>query len=180
MNKAILVVTMWLVSMVMLVPVTARTQGGPFQSILNAIASLQAQIAGIEGPRAFYLTTTEHNGAQALTACAAGFHMASLWEIWDPSNLRYDTTRGFTMADAGSGPPGALGWVRTGRDAGTNFINVQNNCNAYTSSDPSHDGAQVELVSKFDSMSIFTISPWVLGGGGFNCSFALKVWCVED
>lgn len=47
-----------------------------------------------KGPRGFYLTTTTHTGDQALAACAAGFHMASLWEILDPSNLRYEPTPG--------------------------------------------------------------------------------------
>jgi hypothetical protein len=27
--------------------------------------------------------------------CAVGYHMASLWEIHEPSNLRYDTALGF-------------------------------------------------------------------------------------
>ena len=31
--------------------------------------------------------------------------MASMWEIHDPSDLRYDTDLGLTLADSGSGPP---------------------------------------------------------------------------
>ena len=55
--------------------------------------------------KSFYLTRVTHNASQALSACAEGYHMASLWEIHDPSNLRYDTELGFTTDDSGFGPP---------------------------------------------------------------------------
>ena len=55
--------------------------------------------------RSFYLTKTTHTGAQALAACAEGYHMASLWEILNPSNLRYDTELGVVVGDSGFGPP---------------------------------------------------------------------------
>jgi hypothetical protein len=65
--------------------------------------------------RKFYLTKTEFTGSQPLTACAKKFHMASMWEIFDVSTLRYDTENGFTLDDSGSGPPtNFFGWVRTG------------------------------------------------------------------
>jgi hypothetical protein len=60
-------------------------------------------------PGNFYLTKTTHNGGQALTACAAGYHMASIWEIHDPSSLRYSTVYGFTEDDSGLGPPHGSG-----------------------------------------------------------------------
>jgi hypothetical protein len=67
------------------------------------------------GPRKFYLTQTRHVGNEVLAVCAAGYHMASLWEIFDPSNLRYDTQLGFTLEDSGFGPPSFEGgWIRTG------------------------------------------------------------------
>ena len=40
--------------------------------------------------------------------------MASLGEIHDTSNLRYDTDLGLTLADSGFGPPIVFGWIRTG------------------------------------------------------------------
>jgi len=58
---------------------------------------------------------TTFDGAHALTACVLGFHMASLWEIFNVSVLEYDTSLGATMDDSGSGPPAdVLGWIRTG------------------------------------------------------------------
>ena len=83
--------------------------------------------------RSFYLTQTSHTGSQALTACAEDYHMASLWEILDPSNLRYNTELGHKKADSGSGPPVAYGFARTGREAlGGGPIGAIN-CHAWTS-----------------------------------------------
>lgn len=66
------------------------------------------------GGRKFYLTRDRYDGSHALSACADGYHMASLW-ILDPSNLSYDTNLGISLADAGFGPPVvAPGWIRTG------------------------------------------------------------------
>ena len=72
---------------------------------LNEHYSVSAQPTPPPFARGFYLTTSEHNGANALTACTRGFHMASLWEVFDPTNLAYDTTLGTTDQDSGSGPP---------------------------------------------------------------------------
>jgi hypothetical protein len=47
--------------------------------------------------RKFYITQDFFHATQALTACADGYHMASLWEIFDTTNLRYDTKLGFTF-----------------------------------------------------------------------------------
>jgi hypothetical protein len=69
--------------------------------------------------RTFYVTQTTHRGNQTLTACSSGYHMASLWEIFDMSNLRYDTQLGMTAEDSGFGPPTqTLGWIRTGVGSG--------------------------------------------------------------
>jgi len=59
--------------------------------------------------RKYYLTQTFHDGNEVLTACAVGYHMASLWEIQDPTSLRYDNILGFNRADSGSGPPSPTG-----------------------------------------------------------------------
>jgi hypothetical protein len=171
MNKTTFVTTMCLLSMVLLVPLTARSQGNPFESILNAIAQVQTQTASIEGPRAFYLTQTGHTGAQVLTACAAGFHMASLWEISDLSDLRYETTLGLTTADAGSGPPAnELGWIRTGRVA-----NGLTNCDAWTSSDLSDGATVVTLDASFSGTDV---GPWTALVQ--SCNLTNHVWCLED
>ena len=65
--------------------------------------------------REYLETTNKVTGKEALKACPAGFHMANMAEIVNPSALKYDTSRGYTAPDSGSGPPfGVEGWVRTG------------------------------------------------------------------
>jgi hypothetical protein len=100
-----------------LMPLVSRGQGGnPFNR---------------DTRRSFYITQTTHTGSQALTACAEGYHMASLWEIFDTSNLKYDTVLGLTQDDSGFGPPSQIGgWIRTGRFASTVGPAGAPNCDA--------------------------------------------------
>jgi hypothetical protein len=87
-----------------------------------AEASFQAQATG---QRQYYLSKNIARGHQPTTACATGYHMASLWEIADPSNLLYNTTLGRTRADSGLSPTtGDTGWVRTGfiADTSTQYV----------------------------------------------------------
>ncbi len=139
--------------------------------------------------RGFYITATDHVGSAALTACAAGYHMASLWEIVDVSNLRYDTALGATSADSGFGPPttNALprglfppGWIRTGYRAGSGqAMPGLSNCNAWTSADPNEGGSAVGLDRFWDgSFPVPTKFPWILGWN--SCDLDLGVWCVQD
>ena len=129
-------------------------------------------------PRRFYLTRESHPGNAALTACATGFHMASLWEIHDPSNLRYDTQLGETADDSGFGPPaGFPGWVRTGFGA-TGDVNTVANCEAWTSSSGANQGTAVSLPGLWDpTANTSPIAPW--RAVNFFCG-GLHVWCVED
>jgi hypothetical protein len=82
-------------------------------SLQSEISDLKAQVASTV-PRKYYMTRDRYDGAHALTACAAGYHMASLWEIHETSNLRYDTELGLTRGDSGCGPPNSFsGWSGT-------------------------------------------------------------------
>jgi hypothetical protein len=133
-------------------------------------------------PRAFYVTQTLHTGAEALSACAEGYHMASLWEIFDTSNVRYNTELGLTQGDSGSGPPSlVLGWIRTGNDAHEVGAPGFGNCNAWTSDTELDGGTVVFLPSPWflmEGASVSGISPWQPGAGG--CATARNVWCVQD
>ena len=134
------------------------------------------------GPRNFYLTQAFVKGDEPLTACAEGFHMASLWEIHDPSNLSYDTALGFTKADSGFGPPtgtDARGWVRTGFDATTDAVAGRGNCNAWTTgvSGGEMAGTAVSLSFSWADPAL-AVSPWtpLL----VACGSSSRVWCVQD
>jgi hypothetical protein len=146
----------------------------------SGISSLEAQVAALanKGPRKFYLTRTLHNGAQALSACAGGYHMASMWEILDPSNLRYDTDLGFTFADSGFGPPTSLGWIRTGSQASVASNIGSANCRAWTEAGGMDYGTIVGLNALWGLSDVTVVSPWVFGARG--CSDPIHVWCVQD
>jgi hypothetical protein len=140
-----------------------------------------------KGQRKFYLTETKHNGGQAKSACAEGYHMASIWEIHDPTNLRYNTELGFSTPDSGVGPPSGdifdddlalpAGWVRTGGGFSTGTIPGVN-CFAWT--DPAASGGTlVYLERRWDVANAHTaISPW--GSRVRPCNSNWHVWCVQN
>jgi hypothetical protein len=133
-----------------------------------------------KGPRKFYLTQDFVKGSQALNACAEGYHMASLWEIFDTSNLKYDTTLGTTQDDSGSGPPtGFGGWIRTGyASSGDSLITGRDNCFAWTSDSDADRGTAANLTFAWDSQQATRIDPW--DTSLHACLSLLKVWCVQD
>jgi hypothetical protein len=156
--------------------------GSVVVSMLGAETRIVGQGPG--HPRNFYITKTLHTGSQALSVCASGYHMASLWEIFDPSNLRYDTDLGLTRADSGSGPPSLPqtgGWIRTGYFADDGLpipFAGEANCQAWTSADSQHLGTSVLLVTRWASLPFSAINPWA--ARPFPCNTARRVWCVED
>jgi hypothetical protein len=163
--------TLLVAALAALLPLAGRGQG------TRLTAAPQPPMCG---QRKFYLTKTKHDGSEALTACAEGYHMASLWEIHDPSNLRYDTALGVTTPDSGSGPPNAVlseGWIRTGRfhegpEAG------QATCQEWTDGSSATRGTAVFLAPIWDDESTTRIAPWHALAG--TCSFPRGVWCVQD
>jgi len=149
------------------------------KAIQSGISDLEAQVASLanKGPRKFYLTKTFHNGAGALSACAAGYHMASLWEIHEPAILRYNTELGFTLADSGFGPPVHIpGWIRTGAESNIVF---STSCITWTSASQMDAGTVAALVEYGSIPDPATaISPW--RAQGLLCHIAVEVWCVQD
>lgn len=175
-------------------------QGDAGPQGIQGIQGIQGEVgpAGPEGPqgpqgpagagrRRFYLTTTRHDGSQAPTACAAGFHMASVWEIREPGVLDYESTLGATTADSGDGPPTApgigvappndfYGWVRSGYVAVGNSTGM--NCSAFTSNSPSFGGPVIGLYYEIGVNNSTAIAPWFWSF--YNCSQTYRVWCAED
>lgn len=161
---------------------TVRKQQQRFAAIAPAAALLAVLALGAIAPataqtKKYYLTPGEFLGGEALTACDPGFHMASFWELFSLTNLRYDTTRGFREADSGVGPPsGVEGWVRTGTfAAGVNTAGI-GNCMAWTSSDPI-SGTTVRLDAFFNNAA-GNASPWE--GITFSCATRHRVWCKQN
>jgi hypothetical protein len=141
-------------------------------------SEIEAAPATSTSMRQFYLTLTTTDGDEALTACAAGYHMASLWEIADPSNLKYNTALGRTKPDSGQGPPtNEHGWVRTGYEPDDSLTVGQGNCDAWTSDHDAKNGTMAVLWSNWTD-DTEEIGVWTTGI--FRCDLGLSVWCIED
>ena len=146
-----------------------------------------ASAASPEAPRAvssttmrqFYLTPdAAYTGATALTACDPGYHMASLWEILDPSSLKYNTDKGYTDDDSGQGAPlGPAGWIRTGGSSTSSSTAGYASCHAWTRGDSGDHGSVVWLSGPWTGDPI-DIHVW--DAGVATCDAAYWVWCVED
>lgn len=124
----------------------------------------------VRGIRRFYLTTQFFTGANANSACLAGFHMASFWELHF-SPLEYAPSPiGRSNPGSGTGPPNDPGWIKPGVD--NNGIT----CSGWTSN--SGTGKLAALVEPVSSGSATAVAPWVAISGA--CSGASSVWCIED
>jgi hypothetical protein len=128
-------------------------------------------------PLQYYLTTDLYHGDQVLSACALGFHMASLWELLDTSNLRYNTTRGFTRTDSGYGPPATGGWIRTGYASDSTGSPGTSNCHAWTSGSESDVGSYVFLPGIWEADNE-DLMGWAVATA--ICSTQIRVWCIGD
>jgi hypothetical protein len=141
--------------------------------------------------RMFYLSKETVQGSQALTACASGYHMASRFEILDVTVLEYDSGKGLTTDDAGSGPPskaagyespGAVGWVRTGgpsqfTDPGGLPGSARTNCATWSTSSPEARGTVAYLSDEFTRQNA---AAGVWNGGAQACDVPSHVWCVQN
>lgn len=149
----------------------------------NAIAYTgKTSLTQSSGMRGFYLTdSSDYYGSIAKTACATGYHMASLWEIADPSNLKYNTSLGYEQTDSGEGPPAdeawVFGWVRTGYVADVSTTVGRANCSNWTSHGFSTWGTTAALPSQWTS-GLQDIGVWQLDYD--ECDDWNRVWCVED
>jgi hypothetical protein len=146
------------------------------RSEVQVIEALSSDANG----KLYYLTDFSVNGSQALTACTAGYHMASLWELYDLSNLRYNSSHpdAYVKADSGQGPPSLwYGWVRTGYNSSVSNVAGQGNCANWTSTTPSENGTIMRLTNNWavspGGIGSWEPDPWTCGG-------TAPIWCIED
>ena len=138
----------------------------------------------------YYLTTTVFTGGDAITACDPGFHMASLSEIQDPSNLQYAPRRTPAYDSPYDSPafdqasdqfPDHTGWVRTEVDALTGLVY---NCDVWSSSSDQQSGITMTRRSLWGERgrSLYESDPaaWWQSTRTASCSQPEFVWCVED
>ena len=165
-----------------------------YTKILNTVAFAGPQgpqgLQGLQGPqgdpgsaglvtqRRFYLTNNTFSGSQPISACYDGFHFASAWEMAEMGALAYDKSLGYSIADSGEGPPaGVSGWVRTGGIASTSGSIGTINCNAWTSSNSSHQGTLLSLWTDWTAQS--ALIPY-RGVGNSPCNSQNRAWCIEN
>jgi hypothetical protein len=139
--------------------------------------------------RMFYLSKTTVQGNAPLSTCSSGYHMASLWEIYNVSELKYDTMLGFTQDDSGNGPPAGAGvnvsgWVRTGNWASSVGPAGASNCTNWKSNSSHDTGSAVYLNPQWSQPTAWqNIVIWSWMGTqttGWSCSEKQRVWCVQD
>lgn len=133
----------------------------------------------------YYLTKDPVSANEAKEACDNGFHMASLWEILDPTTLQYDQDTGRAYHrpysdDQGSGPPSEeFGWVRTGKESTASDDQSGNaNCANWSSTDHNDYGSVVALLNVWDYLHFS--APWWLSSSAFCDASSIRVWCVQD
>jgi len=128
------------------------------------------------GARRYFLSTVSRPGDLVLSGCGASFHMASLYELLDPSGLEYDVRRGHTTADSGKGPPASVaGWIRGGAASSATL-----NCVNWTSNLGTRTGLRATLLPAASLGGAATrVSPWQVGSSG-TCDVPARIWCVED
>jgi hypothetical protein len=144
----------------------------------QAVDASSPSAATYAGMRKYYLTTSAHGGAGPTAACASGYHMASLWEILDTTQLEYNTSLGFTMGDTGSGPPTYVyGWIRTGYFSSTSSTPGQGNCACWTNG-MTGSGTIAQLPSSWSSTYV-DLHVWDVATDGCGTTVH-HVWCVEN
>ncbi len=128
-----------------------------------------------EGMRQFYLSVGWFSAIGAPDGCVPGYHFASLWEIADPSNLKYNTYYGRDKDDSGGGPPsGYYARVRTGYSSNNSSTPGYANCNAWTST--TGHGTRAALLPSWSSSPDIGVWNVTLD----NCSATATIWCIED
>ena len=195
MKRLLLVILMVLVTLVGVVGVSSaadtaiQTVITQLQTIQNEVQALQATSnAGVQvKPKEYYLTSGQFSGDQAIAACSTGFHMASIFEILDTSNLQY-VKRSTTVCDSlvddqGDGlPTKEFGWVRTGYDS-TSYMDVVSpelssvNCNSWTSQSSNAWGTVARL---YDNDTAVQLNSEYTLVNSRQCNQSYPVWCVEN
>jgi hypothetical protein len=133
-----------------------------------------------DGRKRFYLTPSPgYDGADAATACDAGFHTASLWEMIDPSALQYDfALRGHVIDPGSQGPPVlSAGWVRTSAPSSGSGPAGDADCVGWTSAS-NLDRGTTSYFNRDWTLAALATSPWV--HITVPCNGITRVWCVED
>lgn len=181
-----MVVAIVVIGLVLFLPVS-QLSGRDESAAGTARAEAAQAVAATGALRYYYLTKySAYDGSEAATACAAGYHFASLWELLDPSNLRYNTAHPDAYVqpswDQGSGPPVGYGdlaigaWIRTGYASDVGTTPGHANCAAWSSNASGDFGTLISLQQDWS----LTPQMVVWNAGAYPCIASNHVWCIED
>jgi hypothetical protein len=145
---------------------------GPSQAAAEEPAAPSAPYASL---RQYYLTTSPSSATGAMTACASGYHLASLWEILDTSILDYNNNLGYNQGDSGSGPPTYLGWIQTGHIHSGSAIPGMASCEYWSSNSSGLYGTLAQLPVNWIGTYLHLWDSQTA-----QCNESYHVWCVED
>ena len=210
MKHLALLLAIVLVSLVGIVGISQAAPDPAIQSIYAMVKDIQQQLqlmqqkldtlqskvdSGVSVvPKRYYLTAATVKGDQALNACEDGFHMASLFEILDPTSLQYAfISEAYQLSsgdDQGQGPPTDVeGWIRTGSVNQSGGGPGHANCFDWTKGDINGGGASGTVVAATpvwkDPLNTaptpfdLQMAPWWTSDL-HSCDFPQRVWCVED
>ena len=138
--------------------------------------------------RGYYLTKNTITDSKVLSACASGYHFASLWEILNTSDLHYNTTLGRTNVNSGLGAPAitthstfadaAYGWIRTGGPDDPNCLNwtSSNSVDVGSASALSAEIPPTWVISNNDG----THTPLACDATFGGTPTSVGVWCVQN
>lgn len=171
-------------------PMVMRSDGLRFPD-----GTVQTTAAQSDPRRSFYLTDSTSDGAGAPFSCAEGYHMASLWEMLDPTDLRYavEEPDAVVASDSGLGPPASRpGRIRTGSSSRSRQTDLNSdgdgggvNCDAYTTNASDADGTRISLrpcwqeEADCSGRGSHQVAPWFWVSEA-SCDSQQRVWCVED
>ena len=142
--------------------------------------------------RKYYMTESTPAGNAVLTACVAGYHMASLAEIFNTSVLEYATAADVgagvvhTLPDSGSGPPfSSLAFIRVGVSGTNNAVPGNANCisggNPWSTNSAAVNGTAIALKPTWTDAPT-NVSPWdaTVRPCINNVAPIAHVWCVQN
>jgi hypothetical protein len=140
--------------------------------------------------RKYYMTSATPAGNAVLTACIAGYHTASLAEIFNTSVLQYATDLGVgvahTLPDSGSGPPfSSLAFIRVGVTGSNNAVAGNANCisggNPWSTNSAAVNGTAIALKPTWNDAPT-NVSPWdaTVRPCSNNVAPVAHVWCVQN
>jgi hypothetical protein len=131
----------------------------------------------------YYVTKNTYPANKALSACAPGFHMASIAELANPSALHYyyNYSQAYIMsAGQGQGPPtGRDGWIYSSQYVPHSGHPFQD-CREWTSNSSNDSGNYAWFNVMYPYATMPEAVMLLLQTTTAPCDNIIPVWCVQN